>query len=94
MATNTPEVTTKIAPKIGKQMGKRGWTPDLIDETIQNPARKVSTTDTRWKPDGTKMNDPATAYIDKNGNYVVRNNETGDIVQVSDRNDPNWKSPF
>jgi Colicin E5 ribonuclease domain len=94
VATNTPEVTTNIAPKIAKQMGKRGWTPDLIDETIQNPARKVSTTDTRWKPDGTKMNDPATAYIDKNGNYVVRNNKTVDIVQVSDRNDPNWKSPF
>lgn len=40
------------------------------------------------------MDDPATAYIDAAGNYVVRNDVTGDIVQVSDRFDPNWISPF
>jgi hypothetical protein len=40
------------------------------------------------------MNDDATAYYDKNGNYVVRNDRTGEIIQVSDRNDPNWVDPF
>ena len=40
------------------------------------------------------MNDPATAHYHKDGGYVVRNNNTGDIVQVSDVNDPNWKDPW
>lgn len=42
-------------------------------------------------PDGTKNDDPATMYFDKDGNYVVRNDRTGDIVQVSNKNDPTWK---
>lgn len=87
-------VTTSVAPKIQKQMGKRGWSQTDIDDTIKNPSRTVQTTDTRWNPDGTKNNDPATAYYDADGNYVIRNDRTGDIVQVSDKNDPNWKAPW
>lgn len=43
---------------------------------------------------GQKRNDLATAYIRTDGSYVVRNDITEDIVQISDRNDPDWQSPF
>ncbi len=82
--------------KIGKQMPKRGWNETSIKDTLENPAKTVKTTDTRFKADGSglRLNDPATAYYSKDGGYVVRNDVTGDIVQVSDRNDPNWIDPF
>ncbi|WLD94482.1 hypothetical protein MOJ78_06230 [Alkalihalobacillus sp. AL-G] len=74
-------------------MGKRGWNDKLIDKTLNKPYRTVETRDTRWTKNG-KLDDPATAYIRKDGSYVVRNDKTGDIVHVSDRNDPNWVSPW
>ncbi|PLR85757.1 colicin E5-related ribonuclease, partial [Bacillus sp. V33-4] len=79
--------------KIAKQMKKRGWDDDSINNTINSPSRTVITRDTRWTNNG-KMDDPATAYIRNDGSYVVRNDRTGDIVQVSDRFDPNWASPW
>ncbi len=79
--------------KIGKQMAKRGWTPDLVQEAIDNPDRTVTWSDTRNTPLGTKNNDPATVYY-KNGGYVVVNDVTHQIVQVSDLNDPNWLAPW
>jgi filamentous hemagglutinin len=85
----------KIGSHILKDLSKRGWTKDLIKKTIQKPARKVVTRDTRYKSDGSgRLNEPATAYLREDGSYVVRNDKTGDIVQISNRNDPNWKSPF
>lgn len=38
---------------------------------------------------GSRLNDPATGYIVKDGYYVVRNDRAGAIVQVSNKNDPN-----
>jgi WXG100 family type VII secretion target len=89
-----PPTKTTYGPKIEKQMVKRGWTPESIDDTIEHPDRIVETRDTRFNLDGTRNDDPATAYINSDGSYVVRNDRTGDIVQVSDRNDPDWKPPF
>ncbi|WP_445262408.1 colicin E5-related ribonuclease [Pseudomonas sp. LF-5] len=43
---------------------------------------------------GTRLNDPATGYVAKDGSYVVRNDRTGAIVQVSDKNDKNWVAPW
>ncbi|WP_246118837.1 colicin E5-related ribonuclease, partial [Alkalibacillus haloalkaliphilus] len=80
--------------KIAKQMNNRGWNDNLIQNTLQNPHRTQVTRDTRYRPDGTRNNDPATAYIRDDGSYVVRNDRTGDIVQVSKRNDPNWVPPW
>jgi RHS repeat-associated protein len=93
-AAANPEVTTSFGKKIEAQLDKRGWTKDDVNGTIANPDRTVATTDSRYQPDGTRLNDPATAYVNKDGSYVVRNNKSGDIVQISNRNDPNWKSPF
>ncbi len=83
-----------IGSKIQRQMGKRGWTDSEVEDTITNPARTVPTRDTRHLPGGGRMDDPATAYMRSDGSYVVRNDKTGDVVQVSNRNDPNWKSPW
>ncbi|WP_427832775.1 colicin E5-related ribonuclease [Agrobacterium pusense] len=84
-----------MAPKIERQIGRRGWDRNSINETIAQPQRTVTTRDTRHNPEtGVRNDDPATAFINRDGSYVVRNNRTGDIVQVSDRTDPSWKSPF
>ncbi|QIN85109.1 hypothetical protein GBA63_09365 [Rubrobacter tropicus] len=80
-----------IGSKIQRQMGKRGWTDTEVEDTITNPARTISTRDTRHLPGGGRMDDPATAYYRSDGSYVVRNNKTGDIVQVS--NEPNPVAP-
>lgn len=85
---------TSFASKIESQLAKRGWTKGLVDSTIENPVRTVATQDTRFLPNSGRMNDPATAYYSDRGRYVVRNNRTGDIVQVSDRTDPGWKAPW
>ena len=85
----------QVGTKIEGQMAKRGWTQESVEELISNPSRTVVTRDTRYLPNGAGRNDaPATAYINRSGGYVVRNDETGDIVQVSNLNDPNWKSPW
>ncbi len=75
-------------------MIKRGWNQLEIDEIVANPSRTVKNQDTRWLADGSKNSEAATAYIDKSGHYVVKNDRTGDIVQVSNKKDPNWGSPF
>ncbi|MBB4187353.1 RHS repeat-associated protein [Sinorhizobium terangae] len=88
-------VANQIAPKIERQMGPRGWDRAAIDDTIAHPERTVITRDTRHNPQtGNRNDDPATAYVNADGSYVVRNDRTGDVVQISDRTDPNWKSPF
>jgi hypothetical protein len=79
--------------KIEQQIPERGWTKESVEETINNPAKKAITRDTRHLPEGGQMDDPATAFINSDGTYVVRNDVTGDIVQVSNRNDPGWKIP-
>ena len=84
----------KIGAKIRKQMVTRGWTTELIEDTLQNPKRTVMTRDQRYRPDGSQIDAPATVYIHADGNYVVRNDTTGDIVQISDRHNPAWKAPF
>ncbi|WP_434597420.1 hypothetical protein M1D58_16035 [Pseudomonas sp. R4-76] len=84
-----------IEPKIAQQMVKRGWTAESLESVIKNPSKTVVTKDTRFDPvSGTKLNDPATGYVTKDGSYVVRNDRAGAIAQVSDRNDKNWIAPW
>ncbi|MBO1348474.1 MAG: hypothetical protein EBE86_014270 [Hormoscilla sp. GUM202] len=75
-------------------MSKRGWKQQSVVATIQNPASTAATRDNRYNIDGTQKNEPATVYYRSDGHYVVCNDLTGDIVQVSDTNDPNWIDPF
>jgi len=85
---------TSFGAKIEVQLAGRGWTKDLVQSAIDKPTRTVPWTDTRHLPGGGRMNDPATAFYGPRGGYVVRNNRTGDIIQVSDRTNPGWKAPW
>ena len=85
--------TIHYGPKILNQIAKRGWTKAEIQQTILYPADTAPAKDLRHIAGGGVMNDPATVYYRKDGNYVIRNNVTGDIVQVSDTHDPNWIDP-
>jgi filamentous hemagglutinin len=81
--------------KITKQMRSRNWTYRIMQEALENPVRVMETRDTRFDPRiGACHNDLATAFYHKDGGYIVRNDRTGDIVQVSDRNDPDWIAPW
>lgn len=88
-------ISITIEPKIADQMGKRGWTESSIQSVIDKPVKTVVTKDTRFDTvSGSRLNDPATGYIAKDGSYVVRNDRTGAIVQVSNKKDPEWVAPW
>ncbi|QHI99285.1 filamentous hemagglutinin N-terminal domain-containing protein [Xylophilus rhododendri] len=80
-----------LDPKIAGQMEARGW--DLIDIHAEIGRGAVGTTmDNRSAAktaDGQGRNDSASVYGSKNG-YIVVNDRTGEIVQLSNRNDPKW----
>ena len=80
--------------KIEGQMPKRGWSKQDVDGAVGNPSRTVRTRDVRHNLDGTRMDEPATAYYHPDGGYVVVNDRTGAVIQVSDRLDPNWRTPW
>ena len=69
-----------ITPKIAGQMEQRGWSNDLIRNAIDKP---YATSPAVNRATGNS----ATAYFTKEGahSYVVRDNVTGQIVQVSNR---------
>lgn len=84
----------RFGTEIEWQLAKRGWSKELVERTVQNPTRTVATKDVRHLPGGEKMDDAATAFYSERGGYVVRNNRTGDIVQVFDRTDAAWRAPW
>jgi len=87
--TNTGHIT--IDSKIAGQLRARGWTKQEVQTAIdEGPVG--TTTDSRSAaktPDGVPRNDPASVYGSKSG-YVVVNDRTGEVVQVSGKNDPGW----
>lgn len=66
-----------------KQFTERGWNKNSIQSTVDNPYT------TRKATNRTTGND-ATAYFNKDGSYVVIDNGTGKVVQISNKNNPNW----
>lgn len=85
---------TTYGAKIEGQLEKRGWTKKLVESTIDDPVRTVATRDTRHLPGGGRLDEPATAYYSRRGGYVVRSDQSGDIVQLSDRTDSSWRAPW
>jgi hypothetical protein len=87
-AVAAEDVTSSLSytTKITKQMGPRGWTEDSVADTVKNPAETHSVWDFTT---GDKQ--PATACVQSGGGYVVVNDTTGEIVQVSDLGKANWK---
>ncbi|CAJ4752453.1 haemagglutinin [Burkholderia pseudomallei] len=88
-ATNVGKVV--IDGKIGGQLEARGWTQQEV-QAVVNEGPVGTTMDNRSAgktPDGLPRNDSASVYGSKSG-YVVVNNRTGEVVQVSGKNDPGW----
>ena len=76
-------VAANITPKITRQMASRGWTKQSINSTVNNPhATRLAT--------NRATGNPATAFYTKKGAYVVRDNITGEIIQISNRFDLKW----
>ncbi|WP_312680023.1 colicin E5-related ribonuclease [Stutzerimonas nitrititolerans] len=84
-------VKVVIDGKIGGQLEARGWTQQEVQAIVKE--KPVGTTVDKRSAgktsDGLPRNDPASVYGSKNG-YVVVNDRTGEVVQVSGKNDPGW----
>jgi RHS repeat-associated protein len=81
-----------IDSELGRKLGERGWTDkDVRDVAKGEPSGK--STDNRGPDktaDGKKRDDPASVYGSQDG-YVVVNDRTREVVQVSNRNpDSGW----
>ncbi|HLY69362.1 MAG TPA: colicin E5-related ribonuclease, partial [Puia sp.] len=72
-----------ITGKIRAQMKSRGWSDESLGETIQDA---FTTRESKNLATGNK----ATAFYDKAGNYVVRDNTTKDVIQISNKNKIDW----
>lgn len=68
--------TAKITDKIKDQMIERGWNPEKIQDVLSNPF-------TTRESVNKATNNPATAYYMQNGHYVVVDDVTEDIIQIS-----------
>lgn len=78
--------------KIKGQMGERGWTEQDIKDVVAKGPQGISTDQRRPKntpPDYLGRNDPATVYGEP-GKYVVINDRTREVTQVSGKNEPGW----
>ena len=66
-----------LSSKIQRQMGTRGWTPDLIDEAVLHGRAYPAVN----KLGGANM--PATRYVHpRTGQSVVIDNATGEVIHV------------
>jgi len=81
----------KIDVKIGDQLADRGWSKNDIQAVINNGATgtSIDKRSAAKSPDGIARNDSATVYGSPGG-YVVVNDRTGEVVQISNKNDPAW----
>jgi hypothetical protein len=97
MSGGSSKLTTNI-PSSGRkynQLESRGWSKESIDEVVNNP---FTTRESVNKATGNS----ATAYYRQDGHYVVRDDITGDLVQMSKTDipakdwlpDPAIKNPY
>ncbi len=82
-AFRSAENSFRYDGKIANQMPLRGWSDAMIDETLSAPAAARAAVNK-------KTGDAATAFFRADGSYVVRDNATGLIIQISDIGDPGW----
>ena len=84
MPSGPSERPIHIDDKITAQLTLRGWTEQQIRETVASPAIGTSTDNTEGRAD------PATVYGSRSGGYVVVNDRTRRVIQISDRTDAGW----
>jgi RHS repeat-associated protein len=72
-----------------QQIIDRGWSSDSIKDTVRDPAM-TRTTAYNPKVYNKANGNPVTYYYRQDGNYVVIDDVTGQLVQISDTGDPDW----
>lgn len=85
------KISLVIDDKIKIQLPARGWTVKDIEEAVSKGPMGVSVDQRRPNktPDKLGRSDPANVYGSP-GKYVIVNDRTGEVTQVSDKTDPNW----
>ncbi len=78
--------STKSAQKLLNQMNKRGWTEDLIKNTVDNP-HTIRTSVNK------ATGNSATVFYTQQGSYVIVDDITKKIVQISDNINPSTWAP-
>nr|WP_256347916.1 colicin E5-related ribonuclease [Pseudomonas gingeri] len=81
-----------IDDKIRSQMLSRGWTEQEIKDVVSK-GEAGKTVDKRRATktiDGLSRDDTATVYGVPPNNYVVVNDRTDEVTQISDKNDSSW----
>jgi len=81
----------QVDTKIRNQLADRGWSDQDMQAAIsRGPVGQTSDRRSPAKtPDGLGRSDSASVYGSPSG-YIVVNDRTGEVVQISDRNNPNW----
>ena len=64
-------------------MTNRGWTQDSVRDTVDNAY-------TTRKAVNKATGNTATVYYNKDGSHVIIDDITNEVVQVSDKFEPNW----
>ena len=77
---------TKSTRKLMNQMNERGWTEDLIRNTVDNPYTIHTSVN---KATGNS----ATVFCTQQGSYVIVDDVTKAIVQISDNINPSTWAP-
>ncbi|MBC2268252.1 transposase [Listeria sp. FSL L7-0083] len=75
--------SVKSTKKVNNQMKKRGWSEESVKSVVDHPHT------TRKSVNKATGND-ATVFYDKDGSYVIIDDKTKEIVQISDKFDKNW----
>ena len=92
--SNTPNLDNIfITQDKANQVVNRGWSLDSIRSVVSDPAFTRSTTDNPSIYNWANGN-PVTYYYRSDGQYVVIDNITGQVVQVSNTFDPHWIDPM
>jgi hypothetical protein len=68
--------------KIRADMAYRGWSPRIVEDAAAGTERVTAVRDQRYNLDGTREDAPATVHTRPDGWYVIRNDQTNDVVQV------------
>jgi RHS repeat-associated protein len=82
---NCPSLS--LSGHVVDKMAERGWTPESIQDIVADPA---ADTHPVWDLN-TEPPQPATAYAASDNTYVVVNDASREVIQVSNTNDPDWQ---
>ncbi|MBF2441423.1 transposase [Listeria innocua] len=75
--------SVKSTKKVNNQMKKRGWSEESVKSVVDHPH-------TTRKSGNKATGNDTTVFYDKDGSYVIIDDKTKEIVQISDKFDKNW----